>query len=399
MELSKILQNARDAFLGTHSENLSESIEKSKSDETLEFFLNAMEKKESVSIVFTTLKEDGTLVCDGAFVTIEMAPYGDDVRRMTYAERMNRRWEVRVTSVDRKNGKVKVERVSSRPEYRTQVISELKKVVNSAREYIRENNRDYIENYKDQIYIKRCADLDEDKDSAVIKAIMDGAEARAVTDLIENFATSGYKKQIDDEPLTYEEELVVTQLIVPAKVYNCVPIKPGAEEHKVGVDLLGLHITGDVYARSWMDRINSPSIMKMDAAGMSGEIIQVVVCEYNPRFDNFICSRKALQFSQWQAVERHLHVGDLVQVRAMDVYDGYYIGVLTGSFGGGNVDPYSGLVIRCDFPTSRNAIENNVAISSGNVYVCKIRVVDREKKFINAKTIRNAGKWEKKKGE
>ena len=384
MEDLQLLKSLIDRFEGKDVES-EEQLAEQKQNEKIEYYLDVMQKKEIFSVVFNRMKEDGTLICVGEYVQIIMLP--DESRNdLTKVVRLNHPHNVTVSEVDASEKIVYVKQVSPAHRYiednRAKVMTVLKELLSDVRKYVVATYQEDIEKEKAIAFEKYCKELNMETDSAKIDSALAGAEESVITRVIEQQTGLAYAKHMNKEILTEIEEKFL-RLVVPAKLYSQYEL---TNTPIAAVDILGLRINGTIRPTRWCERYTENDLFRSEVAILIGRKFPVVILGYNERRDSFVCSKRAVQLSAWHNIEKYFSVGDLINVRCVEIIRGNrYIGRITG-VSGKDASEFTRLNVLCYFPDSANAKKKKVVIKPGGVYVAKIQRIVAKDHVMTAST-------------
>lgn len=384
MEDLQLLRSLIDRFEGRDVES-EEQLAEQKQNEKIEYYLDMMQKKEIFSVVFNRMKEDGTLICVGEYVQIVMLP---DTSRddLTKVVRLNHPHNVVVSEVDAAEKVVYVRQISATRKYiednRAKVVIVLKGILNDVRSYVSTNYQEEIEKEKSSAFEKYCNGLDIESDSEQIDSIITGAEDGAISKIIEQQVGLAYAKYMNKEALTEMEERFL-RLVVPAKLYSQYEL---TNMPIAAVDILGLRINGTIRPNRWCERFTENNLFRSEVSILIGRKFPVAILSYNEKRDSFACSKRAVQLSAWDNIEKYFSVGDLINVRCVEIIkDNRYIGRITGVTGK-DASEFTRLNVLCYFPDSENAQKKNVIVKPGGVYVAKIQKIIAKDHVMTAST-------------
>lgn len=387
---SSVLTRAIESYLGRTEGNTEDQLKQVKINELIEFYENVLINKERINVVFNAITEDGTLICHGQHVKIEMPARQDD-RNASYAARLNHVYEVLVTEVNSRDATVKVKMASRiNSELRENVVKELIDNFRKAEAFVKKQYPDDIKEVEDDFFEKYSAHLDPEKDADEIERNKINATDRAVGMLIEGCVRNALEKQKNGKRLT-ENDRLFSSLIIPAKVYA---LGRSSRDKWGAIDLLGLHISGEVRRKYWADRFVDLEYIEAGVLKNIDKVIDVAIIGYSESRNTFMCSRRAVIASPWEKIEERLNVGDVIQIRCISKTERYFYGIMVGRSGAEGEDMWDEIQIQCYYPTSLNAVKHNVTVSLGKCYLCKIRAIDKDNKHIVANAFRESGKWE-----
>lgn len=401
--LSEVLQQAAQKYMLRNDGNSVEELAERHVDEELEFYEAALQDKMKFSVVFNSLKEDGTLEYKGGSsrVRIILPPVKSSRGSLTFANRLNRAYNVVVSGITMgQNGEqivtVKLATNFSEDD-RKDVIVALKNILSDFSNYILENYKERIETEKEEAFNKFCATLDPEKNSEQIDRTLRITEESAVSEILEELISDALKKQQKGEQLTQQEQ-ELTELVLPAKVFATRP--KGRDTIKAAVDIVGMHITGTISPKFWMDRYTDAEVYRNELNILHGKIMKVAVIGYVKATDEFVCSRRILQASIWDDIEHYFEVGDIVQIRCIRTDEGAFYGRIVGEVRKNGSDEervvseFQGVNICCQYPNTKRALNNNLKIKVGGIYLGKIRSIDKKNHKIMARPFLEGGSWQ-----
>lgn len=391
----EILQKATEQFMKKNNGNSVEDLAERRMDEQMDFYERALRDKVKFSVVFNKMRSDGTLICVGEYVNIILRPQSNKYNQ-TFAERLNRAYNVVVSEIEVKEHSVVVELATEFTEgERNDVMREIKSLYTQAAGYVMSHYEEEIMEEKKRAFHSYCLALDPEKDSQKIDHIMKVAEDRGIGNILEKLIAEAYYKEETGEVLS-EEERLFADLVLPAKVYSIRP--KNSETVKAAVDLVGMRIGATILPKHWLDRYTDVDLYRNELSMLIGSTISVAVIGYNSRLNEYICSRRAISASIWDTIDDYFAVGDIVQIRCINTMPSRFFGRIVGGVDEkeGNtvsISEFQGVSISCDYPNSQNAIRNNMQIRIGGIYLGKIRRIDKEHRIIFARSFRESGKW------
>lgn len=389
----EILKRASERFLRKSDGSVVEDIYEQHQDERMEFYEDALRNKTPFSVVFSVLQDDGTMVCHGEGGVRIVLPGNPNRRGQTFSGRLNQSYNVLVKKIDTRNNEVCVALANMFSESeRTQVMREIKQMLAHVTKDIEAEYTEQIKSEQDSAFEQHCTKLDMDKDADQIERILESAKDRFIGNIIEERIKKAYEKIKHGENLTLEEEQYYN-LILPARIFA---IRPnGNDSVCAAIDILGMYINGIIYPRHWVDRYSSGNIFRSELDSLIGSAINVAIIGFNAKRNEFVCSHRILQSSVWDNIENYFKEGDILQVRCVRKLENRYYGRIVGKIGDSEdaVEEFRRIEIIGQYPSSNNAIMHNVTVKEGGIYQCKISRIDKDKKLLIAKTIRDSGKW------
>lgn len=389
----EILKRASERFLRKSDGSVVEDIYEQHQDERMEYYEEALRNKTPFSVVFSVLQDDGTMVCHGEGGVRIVLPGNPNRRGQTFSGRLNQSYNVLVKKIDTRNNEVCVALANMFSESeRTQVMREIKQMLAHVTKDIEAEYTEQIKSEQDSAFEQHCTKLDMDKDADQIERILESAKDRFIGNIIEERIKKAYEKIKHGENLTLEEEQYYN-LILPARIFA---IRPnGNDSVCAAIDILGMYINGIIYPRHWVDRYSSGNIFRSELDSLIGSAINVAIIGFNAKRNEFVCSHRILQSSVWDNIENYFKEGDILQVRCVRKLENRYYGRIVGKIGDSEdaVEEFRRIEIIGQYPSSNNAIMHNVTVKEGGIYQCKISRIDKDKKLLIAKTIRDSGKW------
>ena len=388
MNTISVLERASNRFLARTQGVTVEQLAEQHMNDTMNYYEQALRNNETFSVVFNKMKADGTLICVGDYVQIVLPPA--NIRgSLSFAGRLNRTYNVQATEIDARKKEIIVKLPDNfTKQEHDEVFSTLMDLFEQQADYVRKNYSERIEAAKDKAYENYCSEMNAEKESNQIDKIMETAERTEIGAIIESLVQDAYVRYKAGESLSKEDRDFLN-MIVPAKVYSI----HGDANARCAIDLFGMHIDGVIRKNYWKDRYTNSSIYRTEVTGMLGSNIDVAIIGYNPRLKAFECSRKALTESIWNSIEQYVAVGDLIQVRCMDKGKKSFHGMIVGKTAD-ETKTFNDITILCDYPDSLNAQAHGVIVYVGGIYLCKVRKINKERKFISAITFRQGGNWD-----